>query len=76
MTTLHTRETIDAAVAVVRKECDLVPEVALILGTGLGGLAKEIDVATKISYSEVPSFPVSTVESHAGRLLFGTLGRK
>jgi len=53
------------------------PEVGIILGTGLGGLAKEIDEAYSISYEEIPYFPVSTVEGHSGRLIFGTLsGRK
>ncbi len=74
MTSLHSRESIDRAVKKIRQVCDLVPDASLILGTGLGGLAKEIDCAAQISYSEIPGFPVSTVESHAGRLLLGTLG--
>lgn len=74
--TLHSREAIDRAVSSVRESCDLVPDVALILGTGLGGLAKEIDVAAQIPYGDIPGFPTSTVESHAGRLLLGTLGGK
>ena len=74
MTSLHSRESIDRAVEEIRQVCDLVPDASLILGTGLGGLAKEIDCAAQISYSEIPGFPVSTVESHAGRLLLGTLG--
>jgi len=48
----------------------------LILGTGLGQLAEEMDVQTEISYDKIPHFPVSTVESHAGKLLFGMLGGK
>ena len=48
----------------------------LILGTGLGQLADEMDIVTEISYNEIPHFPVSTVESHAGKLLFGHLGGK
>ncbi len=65
------------AVAAVRAATTLVPEVAVILGTGLGGLAEEIDVATRIPYGDIPGFPLSTVESHAGRLLLGTLaGRR
>lgn len=52
------------------------PEYVIILGTGLGRLANQIDVETSISYADIPHFPVSTVESHAGRLLFGTLGGK
>jgi len=50
------------------------PDVAIILGTGLGGLAREIDVRATIEYADIPGFPLSTVESHAGRLLCGTLG--
>ena len=52
------------------------PEVGVILGTGLGGLVKEIDVKFELNYSEIPNFPVSTVESHSGKLIFGTLGGK
>ncbi len=70
----HTLEAVSAAAAAIRDRVDLVPEVAMILGTGLGGLAREIDVESTIDYAEVPGFPQSTVESHAGRLLFGTLG--
>lgn len=51
-------------------------EVGIILGTGLGGLAKEIDVQTELSYTDIPHFPVSTVETHAGKLLIGKLGGK
>ena len=49
------------------------PAVAIILGTGLGGLGREIAVERAIPYGEIPGFPLSTVESHAGRLLCGTL---
>lgn len=54
-------------------QSDLEPRVALILGTGLGGLAEEIAVEASIPYGEIPHFPLSTVESHEGRLLLGTL---
>ncbi len=47
--------------------------IAIILGTGLGGLVKEIDIQKSIPYSEIPHFPVSTVEGHQGRLIFGRL---
>ncbi len=76
MTALHSRESIDRAVDAVREKSDLVPNVALILGTGLGGLAREIERPDQIPYDQIPGFPVSTVESHAGRLLLGTLGGK
>lgn len=49
------------------------PEIALVLGTGLGGLGEAIDVHVAISYDEIPHMPVSTVETHSGRLLLGTL---
>ncbi len=52
------------------------PQVGIILGTGLGGLAKEIDVQLELPYQEIPHFPVSTVESHEGKLIIGTLGGK
>ena len=51
-------------------------ETAIILGTGLGGLVKEIEIEFAIPYSEIPNFPVSTVEGHKGQLIFGTLGDK
>ncbi len=50
------------------------PTTAIILGTGLGRLAEEIQVTSAIDYKDIPHFPVSTVEGHSGRLLFGTLG--
>ena len=52
------------------------PEMAIILGTGLGRLAEEIEVVDAIPYTAIPHFPVSTVEGHQGRLLFGRLGNK
>ncbi len=64
---------IDAAVRAVQARTKLVPDVAIILGTGLGGLAGELDVETRIPYGDIPGFPLATVESHAGRLLVGTL---
>ncbi len=64
------------ALQYIQKKTDLRPNYMLILGTGLGQLAEEMDIETEISYAEIPHFPVSTVESHAGRLLFGTLGNK
>jgi purine-nucleoside phosphorylase len=72
----HTYEAVSAASAVIRARFDRVPEVAIVLGTGLGGLAREIDVEATIPYADVPGFPLSTVESHEGRLLCGTLGGK
>lgn len=64
------------AEAAVRARSALTPTVGIVLGTGLGGLADEIQVETSIPYSEIPHFPLSTVESHEGRLLLGTLGHQ
>ncbi len=50
------------------------PEVGIILGTGLGGLTEQIETEHSIDYADIPNFPVSTVEGHKGRLIFGTLG--
>ena len=68
---------IDAAVRAIRARTSVVPDVAIILGTGLGGLAEDVAVDARIPYTEIPGFPVATVESHAGELLVGTLaGRR
>jgi len=72
--TLHTLETIEEAAAVVRARFPHTPDAAIILGTGLGALAQEIQSPVVVEYREIPHFPLSTVESHAGRLLCGTLG--
>lgn len=52
------------------------PEIGIILGTGLGGLVNEIKIIESIPYNEIPNFPVSTVDGHAGRLIYGKLGEK
>ncbi len=52
------------------------PKTAIILGTGLGAVVDHINIEVEIPYSEVPHFPVSTVQGHKGRLIFGTLGNK
>lgn len=70
-------EQIKATAEFIRSQIDeFVPEVGIILGTGLGGLAESIDVKYSIDYSTIPNFPVSTVEGHKGRLIFGELGGK
>ena len=51
-------------------------DVGIILGTGLGGLVEEIHIKHSISYEDIPNFPISTVEGHSGRLIFGNLGGK
>lgn len=60
----------------IKEHTRLRPETAIVLGTGLGCLAAEIEVADSFPYAEIPHFPVSTVEGHSGRLLFGRLGGK
>jgi purine-nucleoside phosphorylase len=70
---LHTVERIERAAALVRARWPHRPAAAVILGTGLGALASAIGRPTVIDYPDIPDFPVSTVESHAGRLLCGTL---
>lgn len=67
---------VQQAAEVIRARSALRPEVAIILGTGLGGLAREIAAETVIPYQEIPGFPLSTVETHAGRLLLGRLGAR
>ncbi len=70
------RDEIKEAVAAIRKRTTAKPAVGIILGTGLGGLVKEIETETVLDYEEIPHFPLSTVESHRGRLIFGKLGGK
>jgi purine-nucleoside phosphorylase len=73
---VHSSDTIERAAAAIRARFDMRPDVAIILGTGLGKLAVEVDAHAVIDYSDIPGFPLSTVESHSGRLLCGTLGGK
>jgi purine-nucleoside phosphorylase len=67
---------VQEAAGLVRQRTELRPDIGIVLGTGLGGLAAEIEVETAIPYEEIPGFPLSTVESHAGRLLLGRLGQR
>ena len=71
---LHTRDRIERAADVVRARFPERPSIGIILGTGLGALAREIETVVAVEYADIPGFPPSTVESHAGRLLCGTLG--
>jgi purine-nucleoside phosphorylase len=70
---LHTLERVETAADVIRARMTTQPSVGIVLGTGLGDLARRIVVSASIDYAEIPGFPLSTVESHAGRLLAGTL---
>ena len=67
---------IKESAAFIQSKTSIKPSIGIILGTGLGGLVKEINVIDTISYEDIPNFPVSTVESHSGKLIFGELGGK
>jgi purine-nucleoside phosphorylase len=69
-------EKIKETVEFLRAKGIINPEAGIILGTGLGGLTSKIENRLEIDYREVPHFPVSTVEGHAGKLIFGDFGRK
>ncbi len=69
-------EKIKATANFIRERIQASPEIGIILGTGLGGLAKEIEIIESIPYSEIPDFPVSTVDGHASRLIYGKLGNR
>lgn len=58
----------------VREKTDFVPRVAIVLGSGLGNYAKEIEVVSELSYNEIEGFPISTVPGHAGKFIFGYIG--
>lgn len=69
-------EMIKETVDVIRTKTGKTYETGIILGTGLGGLVKEIEIDSEIDYQDLPHFPLSTVESHKGKLIFGKLGGK
>ncbi len=76
MTEQTLAEQIAEALAYIRKHTRVRPEIGIILGTGLGGLVKEIRKEMVLDYDEIPHFPISTVESHHGKLIFGTIAGK
>ncbi|GAA5020837.1 purine nucleoside phosphorylase [Marivirga lumbricoides] len=69
-------EQIKEATIYIQSVVDYKPEVGIILGTGLGALVEDIEIHQKISYKDIPNFPVSTVETHSGFLIFGELSGK
>ena len=69
-------EKIKATANFIKERINGSPEIGIILGTGLGGLVNEIEIIEAIPYHEIPGFPVSTVQGHAGRLIFGKLEEK
>ncbi len=60
----------------LKDKISITPEIGIILGSGLGGLGTKLENAQAIKYSDIPNFPVSTVEGHSGQLVFGQLGGK
>jgi purine-nucleoside phosphorylase len=69
-------EQIKSTAAFIQSKISIEPEIGIILGTGLGGLVEEIKIKHTIEYKDIPNFPVSTVEGHSGKLIFGELGGK
>ncbi|NLX65829.1 MAG: purine-nucleoside phosphorylase [Bacteroidales bacterium] len=69
-------ETIKQTADYLKSRIGEIPNTAIILGTGLGELVHEIENKNEISYTEIPNFPISTVEGHSGKLIVGTLGGK
>lgn len=67
---------INEAVTYIQSKTKVKPEIGVILGTGLGGLAEEINTIDEIHYEDIPHFPVSTVKGHSGKLVIGELGGK
>ncbi|GAB4291162.1 MAG: purine-nucleoside phosphorylase [Marinilabiliales bacterium] len=69
-------KTIKDTTSYIFEKTGFTPEVGIVLGTGLGGLVNEIEIKHVLPYEEIPSFPVSTVEGHSGKLILGILGGK
>jgi purine-nucleoside phosphorylase len=70
-------ESIEQTTAYIKSRIgDFEPEIGIILGTGLGGLVKEVEVEKQLMYSNIPDFPISTLEFHSGKLIFGKLAGK
>ena len=67
---------IQKAADFIRASISLQPEIAIVLGSGLGNLAADVDIKESISYQDIPYFPISTVEGHEGKLICGTLAGK
>ena len=67
---------INKSVSFIKDKSGMQPEIAIILGTGLGGLVDDMKVTCSLSYKDIPNFPVSTAPGHNGRLIFGHLGGK
>ena len=72
---MNAYEKLQNCLACVRRKTDFVPDVALILGSGLGALADEIEAVATVDYHDIEGFPVSTVPGHKGRFVFGYMGK-
>jgi purine-nucleoside phosphorylase len=66
-------ETIKSTANFIKSKTNINPKVGIVLGTGLGGLVKEIEIHNELKYEDIPNFPVSTVEGHSGKLILGKL---
>jgi purine-nucleoside phosphorylase len=71
MTDIYSRA--QSAADYIRTSTDVVPTIGIILGSGLGNFATQVDAATRIPYAEIPHFPRSTVQGHSGHLVLGTI---
>lgn len=69
-------EKINEAVSFIQQQYNTKPQVGIVLGSGLSNFTKEITIEKEIAYGDIPHFPVSTVEGHSGKLIFGQLGGK
>ena len=69
-------EKIKETAAFIKEQFSIIPETAIILGTGLGELVNHITDQKELAYKDIPNFPISTVEGHSGKLIFGKLGNK
>lgn len=69
-------EKIKETASFIRREVGELPRIGIILGTGLGQVTTLMDISKEIDYKDIPNFPVSTVEGHSGKLIFGNLGGK
>jgi len=73
---LELEKQINSTVEYIRSQTDIVPKIAVVLGTGLGALADHVEDKLSIPYEDIPHFPTSTLEAHAGNLVLGTIAGK
>ncbi len=70
------RKKIEQTLSYIRQQTQIQPQIGIVLGTGLGALVKEVEIEKELSYRDIPHFPISTVETHAGKLITGHLSAK